>query len=215
MPIVSCGAATDGVQKSSAGTKTIDTLVSVDDGLLISLVLLATIIAVPIVFYFVGKWERVIVSDWEAGLLFRNGKYMRTLPGGRHWVYPPTSNVVKIDLRPVTFSLDNLAVVANDGVYLSVSGIATLQIDDPFKAFNLSENFYNHAFFQLQASVRNILSSAPSHRLSQWGREALSHQILRDANAKVVASGVAFSSFEISELSTPNRAIEAAVPRAN
>ena len=186
-----------------------------DDGLVISLTLLGIIVAVPTVFYFVSKWQRVTISDWEAGLLIRHGKYVRTLSGGRHWIYPPTTNVVRIELRPVSFNVASLSVVASDGVYLSVSGIANLNVEDPRKAFQSSENFYNHAFFQLQGSIRKHLSAAPSSRLVQWGREALRQQILGDANSVVSQYGVNFSSFEISELGAPNQFLEQVPLRTN
>jgi regulator of protease activity HflC (stomatin/prohibitin superfamily) len=186
-----------------------------DDGLVITLTMLGIIIAVPLTFYVLSKWDRVTISEWEAGLLLRHGKYVRTLSAGRHWIYPPAVTVVRIELRPVTFNLASLNVVTSDGMCVLVSGIATLKVNDPLQAFDSSENFYNHAFFQLQSSVRKHLSAASSARIMQWGREALSEQILRDVNAAILPCGVAFSSFEISELGAPNQVLEQAPMRAN
>lgn len=118
-------------------------------------------------------------------------------------MYPTTTHMVIVERRPITFTVDALSVMASDGTYLVVSGIASLQVTDPLKAFESSENYYQTCFAELQAAIRKLLSKSSTVHTMHWGREAIAQQVLQEVNKKIEKWGLVYAAFEITELNNP------------
>ena len=84
----------------------------------ITLVVFSLFIGVPAAFYFGGQWKRVTVSQFQRGLKLRKGVLEKVLGPGRHWIYTKSTEVVAMDMRETVTTMDNLNIVAADGVPL-------------------------------------------------------------------------------------------------
>src|SRR5215470_18335549 len=62
------------------------------------------------------RLERVVVYEYQRGVLYRRGRRVRTLEAGVYWLVRGVSSVVTVDLR------SRIAVVAGQEI-LSVEGV--------------------------------------------------------------------------------------------
>jgi regulator of protease activity HflC (stomatin/prohibitin superfamily) len=80
---------------------------------------------------------RVIVSDWEAALLFRNGRFDRALPSGAHWFLNPFEHVEVRRLPRVSWLQERLVeALSADRFPLRVTLAAALEVVDAKTAFD-------------------------------------------------------------------------------
>lgn len=160
------------------------------------------VIGVPTALYFVSQWKKVTVLEFQAGLKFRKGLFRKTLGPGTHWIYTKSTEVIIMDMRPVSTPIENLTVLSADGIPLSISLSGRLQVVDARTAFSGSENCYHSAVTALQGEIRKKLSSASAVE-SLRSRSSLVDMFLSGASEKLRALGMQYTELEITELTSP------------
>lgn len=111
-----------------------------------------------IVWYLSSKtFQRIIVKEFESGLLYRNGKFIKALKAGCYWIIGWTSEITKVDLRIKTETVPGQEVMSEDNIGLKVSLGIKYAIDDPEKAMHLTESFQNDLYQSVQLALRAVV----------------------------------------------------------
>src|SRR5579862_8133610 len=114
------------------------------------------IIIAAIVGFWIISGLRVI-QQYEAGVIFRLGRYAETKRAGLNWIVPMLDRMVKVDLRTVTRDVPAQDVITRDNVSLKVSAVIYFRVVDAEKAIIQVENFL-YATSQLsQTTLRSTL----------------------------------------------------------
>src|SRR6202165_3751401 len=122
------------------------------------LVLLVVIVLVPLAPRLLRL--RPVVMEYQAGLLYRNGRFRRRLTPGQHWLFRPTDTVTKVDLRPKLVSVTGQEVVTADGVSFKLSLACRFRVVRPEVAINQVEDYQQALYQVLQLSLRAIVSGS-------------------------------------------------------
>ncbi len=121
------------------------------------LIWLLPILVLVILFYSI---KFVVVFEYQTALLYRSGKYARTLGPGRHLCMRGDMPRF-VDMRMVTVVIPGQEVLSADNVSLKLSIAVNYKVEDPYKAFNIVESYANSLYNLIQLEARNLVGSMP------------------------------------------------------
>lgn len=128
-------------------------------------VAIAVIVAVIIAALLRAWWVRVVVMEYQAGLLYHNGRFSRVLTPGRYWLFRFTNTITRVDLRPKLVSVTGQEVATADGVSLKLSLACRYRVADPARAINQVEDYQQALYQVLQLALREIVSGSSADAL--------------------------------------------------
>ncbi len=108
-------------------------------------------------------FTRLKVWEFERGILFREGRFVRVLEPGFHWV---RGEVTRVDLRRRDTMIDVGPVLTRDLVPVGVRLKVSYRVRDAQTAILQSFEFRGHLVNDATASVHRVLSSVPMAELS-------------------------------------------------
>ena len=102
-------------------------------------------------------FDRVCVQQFETMLLYRNGRFEKALPPGRHRIRAGSRQIARIDRRPEIFRL-NQGTVSTDRFALNLIYVVRTQIVDPRATFESTQNYRDEICMRLQSVVKAMCS---------------------------------------------------------
>jgi regulator of protease activity HflC (stomatin/prohibitin superfamily) len=115
--------------------------------------------------------SRAIIMEFQAGLLYRNGRFRRQLGPGQHWLFRPIDTVTRVDLRPKLVSVTGQEVVTADGVSLKLSLACRYLVARPEIAVNKVEDYQQALYQVLQLTLREVVSASTGDELLRSRRD--------------------------------------------
>ena len=80
---------------------------------------------------FIGRFQCfTIVNQYEAGVLLRYGKYVRTVAPGLVWQWPIVDTVLTDNVVPTTTNLDTQILTTSDGKTVLIGAVLRWRIED-------------------------------------------------------------------------------------
>ncbi len=83
-----------------------------------------------------GPFLKVTVFEFQRGLLYRRGRFVRMLDPGVYWMRARDTFVRIADVRPALVTIPGQEVLTADGIALKLSISARYEIADVDVAFN-------------------------------------------------------------------------------
>src|SRR5919201_5000028 len=114
---------------------------------------------------------RVVVMQYQAGLLYRNGRFRKQLAPGSYWLVRSRNTVTRVDLRPKLVAVTGQEVATADGVSLKLSLACRYRVADPAVAVNQVEDYQQALYQVLQLALREIVSESTADALLRSRRE--------------------------------------------
>jgi len=160
---------------------------------------LIIIVTFPITLWFCIK----IVQEYERAVIFRLG---RALPGakgpGLFFILPCVDDIVKCDLRTVSFDVPPQEILTKDSVTIAVDAVVYFKINNPFVSVVNVENAYASTKLLAQTTLRNFLGTKSlSEILSE--REAISNLMQAYLDEGTDPWGVKVERVEIKDVRLP------------
>ena len=100
---------------------------------------------------------KLAVYEYQRGLLFRHGKFVRQLEPGAYRFYLPAYSVQMVDMRITNVSLSGQEVLTADNVGIKVSLAAAFKVSDPYLAINNVLDYKQSLYLYLQLNLRDII----------------------------------------------------------
>ncbi len=158
------------------------------------------IFVVPIAFWILTGLK--VIQEYEAGVIFRLGRYAETKRAGLNWIVPGIDRMVKIDLRTVTRDVPPQDVITRDNVSLKVSAVIYFRVIDAEKAVIQVEN-YLYATSQLaQTTLRSTLGKLELDDLLAQ-REKINKELQLVLDLHTEPWGIKVSAVEVKQLDLP------------
>lgn len=157
-------------------------------------------LAVTIVFIIRLRRSKVVyITDYQAGVRFRNGEFDRILPPGGYLSRAATDPITVVDMRPRQFIFERHVYqdVLRAKSVISVGGEVVVR--DPQLAVSALKDLANDPIHL----VRELLSPAASRTISDpsvEGRKRLAGLIKAELNRELETRGVEVRNLEITEL---------------
>jgi regulator of protease activity HflC (stomatin/prohibitin superfamily) len=161
-------------------------------GLLIALVILAFWI-------FIGLR---VIQEYEAGVIFRLGRFAEVKRAGLNWLVPWLDRMVKVDLRVVARDVPPQDVITRDNVSLKVSAVIYFRVIDAEKAVIKVEN-YLYATSQLsQTTLRSTLGKLELDDLLAQ-REKINKELQEVLDLHTEPWGIKVTHVEVKQVDLP------------
>jgi regulator of protease activity HflC (stomatin/prohibitin superfamily) len=106
----------------------------------------------------------ITVSEWEVGLLYADGKFVRTLGPGRHrllsrpWTRT-TSSVIKVDTRRQQLGIQGQEVLTADGFSVRLNATCEWRVTDAPTALHTSVSYSAALYGAVQLALRMAVQS--------------------------------------------------------
>lgn len=171
-----------------------DTLAAV---LIVLLLLVA--IALVILRYIV---RRVIIFEYERGLLFSNGKFTRILEPGPYWINNFAHTVQKVDVRSRSVSIAGQEVLSADNITIRISIAATFKVADPYQVVAGTMNFLEELYLLLQTQLRDQVGALPIDELLAKRKE-IGDRLLQNTTEHTKAMGIELIGVSIKDIMFP------------
>ncbi len=147
----------------------------------------------------VGK---LVIFEYQQGLLFKHGKFVRLLAPGMYRLYRPVHSVQMVDIRVATVSLTGQEVLTADNVGIKVSLAASFKVADACVAINKVMNYRESLYLFLQLNLRDIVGALEVDDLLSK-RAEIGKQLLEQTQAQAAEIGLALQVVNIKDIMFP------------
>ena len=158
-------------------------------------------------------FDRICVQQFETMLLYRNGRFERALPPGRHRIRAGSRQIARIDRRPEIFRL-NQGTVSTDRFSLNLTYVVRTQIVDPRATFESTQNYRDEICIRLQSVVKSMCSRKTRLEI-QTDHQTFSNNVQKAANQVFRSIGCECLTFELMQVDVAGPAIELDAKRAS
>jgi len=157
-------------------------------------------------------FDRVCVQQFETMLLYKNGRFERALPPGRHRIRAGSRQIARIDRRPEIFRL-NQGTVSTDRFALNLTYVVRTQIVDPRATFESTQNYRDEISMRLQSVVKAMCSRKTRLEI-QTDHQTFGNNVQKAANQVFRSIGCECLTFELMQVDIVGPAIELDAKRA-
>jgi regulator of protease activity HflC (stomatin/prohibitin superfamily) len=150
-------------------------------------------------------WGQTIVEvqQFERGLLYENGRYLKTLEPGRYrlWIWQHR-RIESVDVRETSQVVEAQEILTGDKIGVRVSLIAQYRVSDPVAARHNVENYVMQLYQDLQLTLRENITGRTLEDLLK-DREGLSAQLQQSVAPRAEAYGVTLRRVGVRDIVLP------------
>ncbi len=148
-------------------------------------------------------WQEVVVWEYERGLLYREGRFVRVLEPGRYrfWRWHKV-RVVKVGTRQMSEVITGQEILTADKIEVRISLIAQYTVSDPALAINSVESYTDQLHQDLQLVLREAVASRNIDQLLE-AREEISAGLLQQVAPQALTYGVTLRRVGIRDIVLP------------
>lgn len=162
-------------------------------------IILSVVGSIVIYNYFCKK---TIVYNYEKGLLYKKGNFIKILDTGLYRIFRSTSVIKKVDIRTRFITVPGQELLSADSITLKVSLTAQFEIADPVIALTKVENYQEAFYLILQIALRETVGAAAIDDILQ-NRKALLPKLLELSQDKARAIGINLMDVNIKDIMFP------------
>lgn len=142
------------------------------------------------------------VDEYERGILFQFGKFVRILEPGWNLVLPIIQSFKKVDIRTKVTDVPEQDAITKDNVSIRINAVIYFKIFDASKAVIAVEN-YHYAVSQLaQTTMRNAVGSVSLDELLSE-RDKISVNICKIIDEATDPWGIKVENVELKDIKLP------------
>ncbi|OJW21484.1 MAG: hypothetical protein BGO49_13520 [Planctomycetales bacterium 71-10] len=147
--------------------------------------------------------NKVIVREYERGLLYQNGRFAGLLPPGRYryWRWQDRK-VDLVDVREVSQTVEGQEILSADKIGVRVTLIAQFRVVDPVAARHQVGDYRSQLYQDLQLTLREAVTGRTLEDLLKE-RDALSTGLREDVAPRALAYGVELSRVGVKDMILP------------
>jgi len=146
----------------------------------------------------------VSISEGEAGALFFDGAYQRTLGPGQYffWRYYVSVTVRKVDMRLQQVEIPGQEILTADKVGLRINFVCGYKITDPLSAVTKLTDYTQQIYVHVQMALRALVGK---YRLDEILRQkdSIGGQVLTEIKAREAELYVQFESAGVKDIILP------------
>jgi regulator of protease activity HflC (stomatin/prohibitin superfamily) len=111
------------------------------------------------------RGRRVIVRQWQRGLLFRRGELVATLDPGAHRRFGAGYEIRTVDVRPWVLTVPTQEIPTADGVTVKVTVAGRVRVADPVSYVTATQDAEEAVYLAVQIALREVMAGASVEQL--------------------------------------------------
>ncbi|MBM3245993.1 MAG: slipin family protein [Candidatus Omnitrophica bacterium] len=144
-----------------------------------------------------------VISQWECGVVFRLGKFVKEIKPGLAWVIPIIDSVYHVDMRIRTMDVVPQEVMTKDSVPTKIDAVVYYKIFDAQKSITAVENFSYASTLLAQSKLRDVVGKYDLDTLLS-SKDKIGDEVLRILQGPTDEWGVNVKSVEIKNIEIPD-----------
>jgi regulator of protease activity HflC (stomatin/prohibitin superfamily) len=144
--------------------------------------------------------RRVVVRQWESGLLFRHGQHVGTLEPGAHRRWQGGHSLLRIDTRPWILTVPLQEVPTADGIAVRISVALAVRVTEPLTFVTSSQSPIEELYLSVQVALRELAAASSIEALVD-GRAQHGQQLRERISGEGV--GVSVERAELKDIVVP------------
>ena len=149
-----------------------------------------------------GPFLRVLIFEFQRGLLYRDGRFERVLEPGRYLFRARTATVRVVDVRPRLATVPGQELLTADGVTIKLTIAVAYEYADLDTAFNKVGDPDQLLYLTLQLALRRIVSEVTVEDLLTQ-RAEMGTRMVELAAGKVAEAGVRLIEADVKDIMFP------------
>jgi regulator of protease activity HflC (stomatin/prohibitin superfamily) len=142
------------------------------------------------------------VTEYKRLIIFRFGKYKRTVGPGIVYKFPLIEKTMAIDLRIKTLDISKQDIITKDNIPITADTSVFYKVINPQYATTKIENFMRAVFNYTQGALRDVIGGmALDEILTQ--REKISQEIRKVVDEETREWGIQISQIKIQQIELP------------
>lgn len=142
------------------------------------------------------------VKEYERGILFGCGKFVKTLEPGWHVIWPVIQQMSKVDVRTKAVDVPEQDAITKDNISIRINAVIYYKVFDAGKAVLAVERF-QYAVSQLaQTTMRNAVGSVSLDDLLTQ-RDKISTEICKIIDEATDPWGIKVENVELKDIKLP------------
>lgn len=143
-----------------------------------------------------------IIREYESGVKFRFGRFVKTLQPGIRLVIPVIHEIRKIDLRTITQDVPEQKCITKDNVTITINAVVYFRVDDAKKAVLEVKNAYFAVTLLAQTTLRNAIGGVKLDELLS-NLKVISKEIKDIVDLETDPWGIKVERVEIKDIKIP------------
>jgi len=154
-----------------------------------------------------------IVKEYERGVIFRLGRLVGAKGPGLFFIIPGVDQMIRIDLRTVTYDARQIKVITKDNIICDVDSFVYYRVVDPVKAVTEVEKYIPATQNLAKTVLRDVLGHAELDDLLAKTGE-LTKEIQLELDMATDPWGIKVTAVVISDISLPSEMMRAIAKQA-
>lgn len=167
----------------------------------LSLAIVGVVVGIAIV-QLAKLWRRVVIMEYQKGVLYKNGMFERLLEPGKHWIWMRPRTYYVYDLRARVITVPGQEILSADNVSLKVSAAFQYRIEKPEVMIRIAQSVDELIYLEAQLALRDLLSVLPVEEIIAQ-RDKLSAGLKERMAARLPALGLALEIGGIKDIMFP------------
>lgn len=142
------------------------------------------------------------VFDYQKALLFHRGRFARVLDAGTYRLSRKHDTVMKIDVRPVLYTLPGQEILTSDKISIKITAGGTYSVVDPRAAFSSGISYAATFYADAQTVLRDIVQVHDLESLL-GDRTEINAALQAALSAKAATIGLEVKDFTIRDIMLP------------
>jgi regulator of protease activity HflC (stomatin/prohibitin superfamily) len=117
--------------------------------------------------------RRTVIFEYQRGLLYMRGRFIKIWGPGEHWYYSPLQSVFKMDIRTFHVTIPGQEILTADNVGIKISLAAGYKVVDPHLAIDQVVNYQEALYLLLQLALRDLVGEINVEDLLQKRNETV------------------------------------------
>lgn len=144
-----------------------------------------------------------IVQEWERGVVFRLGRFVRVTSPGIRFIIPFIERMIKVDIRVFTVDVPKQEIITKDNVTVRVNAVVYFRVMDPMAALVRVENYLYATQQVSQTTLRDVVGQSELDELLAH-REELNQKLQRIIDATTDPWGIKVDMVAIKDVELPD-----------
>ncbi|MGQ9462833.1 MAG: slipin family protein [Candidatus Fervidibacter sp.] len=144
-----------------------------------------------------------IVQEWERGVIFRLGRFVRMVGPGIQFIIPFIERMIKVDIRVFAVDVPKQEIITKDNVTVRVNAVVYFRVVDPMAALVRVENYLYATQQVSQTTLRDVIGQSELDELLAH-REELNQRLQRIIDTTTDPWGIKVDIVAIKDVELPD-----------
>jgi regulator of protease activity HflC (stomatin/prohibitin superfamily) len=155
-----------------------------------------------VILFAATRFKKITIFEHLRGLKYVRGKFSLLLEPGQYWIYPGTTSITHVDIRPRFITITGQELLTSDGISIKVSLAARYEVSDPVTAINKVENYNDALYLTVQLALREIAGAVAIDDLLK-NRGALNDQLMEKTSTMLGDYGLKLHEVKLKDIMFP------------